>query len=139
MPFKLEKMIQLLDKEDLPNYRTALFSKKDSMDIDGYENQVRVCVDEDINDLFLIADCLITDYSSVMFDFCDIKGEPMIFYAYDLVHYKRMRFVDFYFDYDSLPGPICKDEAAFYNAIKTFIQKPVKKKISMIKKYLGIL
>ena len=116
-------MIQLLDKEDLLIIRPH-YLVKDSIDIDGYENQVRVCVDEDINDLFLIADCLITDYSSVMFDFAILK-KPMIFYAYDLVHYEN-EVRGFYFDYDSLPGPICKDETAFYNAIKTFIQKPVK-------------
>lgn len=132
MPFKLEKMIQLLDKEDLLIIRPH-YLVKDSIDIEGYENQVRVCVDEDINDLFLIADCLITDYSSVMFDFAILK-KPMIFYAYDLVHYEN-EVRGFYFDYDSLPGPICKDETSFYHAIKSFYTETSKKNLND-KKYL---
>ncbi|MPM49090.1 hypothetical protein SDC9_95818 [bioreactor metagenome] len=41
---------------------------------------------EDISHLYLIADLLITDYSSVMFDFALTK-KPMIFYMYDLDSY----------------------------------------------------
>ena len=39
-----------------------------------------------IEDLFPVTDVLITDYSSVMFDF-SLTGKPMIFYAYDLKEY----------------------------------------------------
>lgn len=42
---------------------------------------------DDINDLMLITDILITDYSSVMFDFAN-TNKPMIFYTYDLEHYR---------------------------------------------------
>lgn len=57
---------------------------------------------DDIQDLLLIADVLITDYSSVIFDYA-ITGRPMIFYSYDLEAYER----GFYFDYKkTLPGPI---------------------------------
>ncbi|NKE06824.1 CDP-glycerol glycerophosphotransferase family protein [Mesobacillus selenatarsenatis] len=57
---------------------------------------------DDIQDLLLIADVLITDYSSVIFDFA-ITGRPMIFYSYDLGAYER----GFDFDYRTkLPGPI---------------------------------
>ena len=61
----------------------------------------------DVRDLYLAADVLVTDYSSVMFDFA-ITGKPMIFYAYDLEHYRDvMR--GFYFDYEAeIPGPLCR-------------------------------
>ncbi|MCQ2563571.1 MAG: CDP-glycerol glycerophosphotransferase family protein [Mogibacterium sp.] len=39
-----------------------------------------------IEDLFPVTDVLITDYSSVMFDF-SLTGKPMVFYAYDLKEY----------------------------------------------------
>src|SRR5699024_7756714 len=39
-----------------------------------------------INDLLLAADVLITDYSSVMFDF-SVTGKPMIFYTPDMSEY----------------------------------------------------
>lgn len=59
----------------------------------------------DIADLYLISDYMITDYSSVMFDFSILK-RPMFFFAYDLKEYKdELR--GFYFDYLSeVPGPI---------------------------------
>ncbi len=61
-----------------------------------------------INDLFLAADVLITDYSSVMFDFV-VTGKPMIFLTPDLELY-RDQTRGFYFDFESTsPGPICRN------------------------------
>ncbi|HEX9030717.1 MAG TPA: bifunctional glycosyltransferase family 2 protein/CDP-glycerol:glycerophosphate glycerophosphotransferase [Streptosporangiaceae bacterium] len=58
----------------------------------------------DIGDLLLVTDVLITDYSSVMFDFAP-TGRPMIFFTYDLEHY-RDRLRGFYFDFEAdAPGP----------------------------------
>ena len=63
---------------------------------------------EDIRDLYLAADVLITDYSSVMFDFA-ITGKPLLFYTYDLAHY-RDELRGFYFDLEAeAPGPLCGD------------------------------
>jgi CDP-glycerol glycerophosphotransferase len=62
---------------------------------------------EDIRDLYLAADVLVTDYSSVMFDF-SITGKPMIFYVYDLEFY-RDELRGFYFDFEpEAPGPLCR-------------------------------
>ncbi|HEX8510944.1 MAG TPA: CDP-glycerol glycerophosphotransferase family protein, partial [Propionibacteriaceae bacterium] len=41
----------------------------------------------DMQELYLAADVLITDYSSSMFDFA-ITGKPLIFYTYDLESYR---------------------------------------------------
>lgn len=61
---------------------------------------------ESINELCLVADILITDYSSVCMDFALID-KPVIFYAFDLDSYKDSR--NFYFDYMSyVPGPVAK-------------------------------
>lgn len=61
---------------------------------------------DSINELCLVADLLITDYSSVCMDFALI-GKPIIFYAFDLDSYKDSR--NFYFDYMSyVPGPVAK-------------------------------
>ena len=63
---------------------------------------------DDINDLYIISDLLITDYSSVFFDYSILK-RPMIFYMYDLDEYKNnMR--DFYIDLKELPGKIVEEE-----------------------------
>ncbi|HWJ77730.1 MAG TPA: CDP-glycerol glycerophosphotransferase family protein [Niallia sp.] len=57
-----------------------------------------------INDLLFISDILITDYSSIPFEYSFLQ-KPMIFYPYDLEEYTRTR--GFWTDYDSLvPGPV---------------------------------
>ena len=63
---------------------------------------------EDINALYIISDILITDYSSSCFDFSILK-RPMIFYMYDLEHY-RDESNGFYFDVNELPGPIVRTD-----------------------------
>ena len=59
----------------------------------------------DIAELYLVADFLITDYSSVMFDYSLLR-RPMLFFTYDLEQYKdNLR--GFYFDFiQEAPGPI---------------------------------
>lgn len=59
----------------------------------------------DIGDLLLVTDVLITDYSSVMFDFAP-SGRPMLFFTYDLAEY-RDQTRGFYFDFEAeAPGPL---------------------------------
>ena len=59
----------------------------------------------DVTELFLVADVLVTDYSSVMFDF-SVTGKPIFFFAPDLEHY-REQLRGFYFDLDArAPGPV---------------------------------
>lgn len=73
----------------------------------------------DIARLYLVADMLITDYSSVMFDYSLLK-RPMFFFAYDLEDYKdHLR--GFYFDFlNEAPGPISKDTSQLLQDILTY-------------------
>lgn len=58
----------------------------------------------DINDLLLVSDLLVTDYSSVIFE-ASIVNVPMLFFAFDLNEYSRDR--DFYCNFTSfVPGKI---------------------------------
>ena len=62
---------------------------------------------EHINDLMLISNLLITDYSSSVFE-AAILELPMLFYAFDEKEYMDSR--DFYFDYDQFtPGSVVAD------------------------------
>jgi CDP-glycerol glycerophosphotransferase len=57
------------------------------------------------SDLYLAADVLISDYSSAIFDFA-VTGRPMLFFTYDLSHY-RDELRGFYFDFEAdAPGPL---------------------------------
>lgn len=91
---------------------------KDNIDWSGYEGFLYSCdMSYDISYLYLIADILITDYSSVMFDY-GILGRPMYFFAYDLADY-RDRLRGFYFDFiNEAPGPVVTDSEALVTAIK---------------------
>lgn len=63
--------------------------------------------DYDINELTVISDLLITDYSSVCMNFA-LLSKPCIFYAFDLDKYENDR--SFYYDYKSyVPGPVITD------------------------------
>lgn len=64
--------------------------------------------------LFCVTDLMITDYSSVLFDYM-AYGRPFVLYAPDYQEFTRTR--GFYVDYDSYPTTVVKDEAGLVNAI----------------------
>ena len=71
----------------------------------------------DLAELLLITDVLITDYSSVMFDFA-VTGRPMLFFTYDLEHY-RDRLRGFYLDFETeAPGPLLATTAELIAAVR---------------------
>lgn len=80
-----------------------------SFDFTKYSNFViNVSNHDDINELYLISDILITDYSSVFFDYANLK-RPILFYLYDFEEYKNnMR--DFYFGTAMLPGLVTQTQ-----------------------------
>lgn len=104
-------------KIDLPKLQAALgddyvillrmhYLIANAIDLNGYEDfAIDVSHYNDISRLYLISDALITDYSSVMFDYGILK-KPQFFFAYDIEKYgKSLR--GFYIDYHKdLPGPI---------------------------------
>lgn len=59
-----------------------------------------------IEELLMVSDICISDYSSLIFEY-SLFERPMIFFAYDLEEYFDWR--GFYYDYDEMtPGPICR-------------------------------
>ena len=77
------------------------------IDVTGFPDTAR---------LLAVADALVTDYSSVMFDF-SVTGKPMYFLVPDLEHY-RGELRGFYFDLmDAAPGPIVRTQAELARAL----------------------
>lgn len=71
---------------------------------------------QEISELYLISDMLITDYSSVFFDYALLE-RPIYFYMYDKEAYGSV-LRGFYLDVDQdLPGPIYEDEEALLMGI----------------------
>ncbi|MDT0278169.1 CDP-glycerol glycerophosphotransferase family protein [Blastococcus goldschmidtiae] len=70
----------------------------------------------DIQDLYVAADVMVTDYSSTMFDFAN-TGRPMVFFTYDLDRY-RDQLRGFYFDLEEVaPGPLVRTSPELVDAI----------------------
>ncbi|MEV7684854.1 bifunctional glycosyltransferase/CDP-glycerol:glycerophosphate glycerophosphotransferase [Streptomyces bungoensis] len=71
----------------------------------------------DMADLSLITDVMITDYSSLMFDYVN-TGRPILFFTYDLDHY-RDTLRGFYFDFQSsAPGPLVSTSQELVTSIR---------------------
>lgn len=80
-----------------------------SIDLSKYEGFViNVARYDEINELYLVSDIIMTDYSSVFFDFANLK-RPIVFYMYDYDLYQS-RLRDFYISLDELPGPITRTQ-----------------------------
>ncbi len=100
-------------KEDIGNDFIVLFRPHyfiaNSFDFEKYAGFVYdVSKVDDINELYIISDILITDYSSVFFDFANLK-RPIIFYMYDLEEY-RDKSNGFYIDLKELPWKITRTQ-----------------------------
>jgi len=112
----LEKMRDMLSDDYVMIFRMH-YLIANSIDYDKYKGFIYDFSDyDDINHLYLASDMLITDYSSVFFDYANLK-RPMLFYMYDLEEY-RDDIRGFYFDIDELPGEIITDENRLIEAIK---------------------
>src|SRR5690625_4799131 len=107
-------------------------------DLSNYPNFiVDYSYHEDIRDLYLVSDILITDYSSVFFDYANLK-RPMLFYVYDIDDY-RDNVRGFYFDFEAkAPGPLVKNTDELISEIKCIDQhgfKPSEETAAFYKKF----
>ncbi|WP_314411918.1 bifunctional glycosyltransferase/CDP-glycerol:glycerophosphate glycerophosphotransferase [Streptomyces kroppenstedtii] len=86
---------------------------------------VDVSAHHDVTPLLALADGLITDYSSVMFDYA-LLGRPMFFFAYDYeeyVHEGRGTYFDLR---ERAPGPVVRTEDELYVALASLDEQVVK-------------
>ncbi|MFF3481671.1 CDP-glycerol glycerophosphotransferase family protein [Streptomyces sp. NPDC002701] len=84
-----------------------------------------VSAHHDVTPLLALADGLITDYSSVMFDYA-LLGRPMFFFAYDYeeyVHEGRGTYFDLL---ERAPGPVVRTEEELYAALASLDEQAVK-------------
>lgn len=85
------------------------------------------------NELMFISDCMITDYSSVVFEYM-FMDKPIAFYCYDLEEYDR----GFYLEYpDDLPGKVFKSQEEFIEFMKNTSDDNKPKREEFIRKYLS--
>lgn len=117
LPFDLERFHEAMGEDVVLLLRMHVLVRRGLKIPDEYAATVRDVSDHpEIEELYLASDVLVTDYSSVFFDFANLR-RPMIFYAHDLESY-RDDLRGFYLDYESdLPGPVVTSEDALYDAL----------------------
>ena len=97
-----------LSKELLPNQIFVICPHpvmKNRIVGDTFAN-IKEVRDFSTNDMMLVSDMLITDYSSVIFEYALLK-KPIAFYCYDLSNYNR----GFYLHYpEDLPGDVYENQ-----------------------------
>lgn len=112
----------------LERYRTKLYCKlhqssravlENMEELESCEHIELLPSDVDIYQQLPLMDALITDYSSVYFDYLLLE-RPIIFYAPDLDEYQRYR--TFYYDYeDATPGPKAYDAEQLVCALENVL------------------
>ena len=134
-----KKFISEVSDEYILLLRLHVLVKQNTKELEKYKDRI-IDVSEysDIQELYLVSDMLITDYSSVFFDYANLK-KPILFYAYDLEEY-RDDLRGFYMNYDEeVPGPILKTEKQLYHAINNidnYVLAYQNKYTNFIRKYL---
>jgi CDP-glycerol glycerophosphotransferase len=117
-----KEMVDFIDPEELARQTDAVvLVRGHSRTIDTGRDRAGARVIDvtgypQTSQLLLAADALITDYSSVMFDF-SVTGKPMFFLVPDLDHY-RGQLRGFYFDLESrAPGPLVRSQQELVDAL----------------------
>lgn len=130
--FLVEKNARLLIKFH-PN--TSL-----SLDLNEFESIFLVDSKTDSNVLLKTADCLITDYSSIFFDYLALD-KPIIFFAFDLKRYMENR--DLYINIfnENAPGEVCVNFTELMEVLDCTINLPLVSSVAneMKEKFWGDL
>ena len=117
LPFDLEKLYQALQNEYVLIVKLHhLIADKLAVDQKYADFFVNASSEEDVMELLCLTDVLITDYSSVFYDFASAK-KPILFYMYDMDEYLT-KTRGLYVDIDTLPGPILKTEEELLCALE---------------------
>lgn len=134
----LMRFNEYLEKENSLFLIKGHINEKSLETIENLSNIRDISVDvKDIQDLLPYVDLLISDYSSIFFDFV-FRDMPIIFYPYDFENYtenSRDLFCDYFKD---LVGPFAKNEDELLKLIdsseKDFANEEYRKNFEMFKK-----
>lgn len=107
---RLEDILKILPAEYVLGLRLHPFVAEAFRDQPLPDRTYQMSFEPDINSLILASDGLITDYSSILFEYC-LLDKPMVFLAYDLEEFSDQG-RGFYYDYkDYVPGPLVRTGA----------------------------
>lgn len=90
---------------------------------------------DDIQELIIACDLLITDYSSTMFE-AMIANKPVILYANDISDYNEER--GMYFNFNELPFPLSENNKELDSIIENFNEKEIDDNYLLFKEKIGL-
>jgi CDP-glycerol glycerophosphotransferase len=94
----------------------------DAVETAGHARVLDVSLWPDAGELLAAADVLLTDYSSIAFDFA-LTGRPILFFTYDLGTYRDIR--GFYIDIEAeAPGPLLRTTDELADALRSIDGDP---------------
>ena len=99
------------------------------------DNIINASYYDDMQELLVASDILITDYSSCMFDFVTNRKKCFLF-ATDVDEYKNER--DYYFELDDLPFPLATNSKEMQNNILDFDEKKYQRDLDKLFKQVGL-
>lgn len=134
MPVCFNKWENVLSKRYIVLFR-AHYEVSSRMNICNSDLVIDVSLYPNLNDLMQISDILISDYSSIFFDY-SIMDKPMLCFAYDYERYNRER--GLYFDIrKELSDDIIENEDQLLDAILHLdYQKSIQRTIAFRNKYV---
>lgn len=106
-----------------------IFAESDNLVLDE-KYVINASYYPDVQDLYIISDLLITDYSTVIFDFF-LLDRPAFFYANDIASYMSDR--GFYVQLKDLPFPLAENNGDLIKIINDFNRDEYDKKIKEFK------
>ena len=112
IPFHAQKIIDALGDDYYLLYKFHPLLK--NIKLDEHERIINMN-NEDTHELFTISHALISDFSSIIFDY-SLLNKPMYFFVPDLEQY--LDDLGCFVDYQTMPGAICKNEDELITAIK---------------------
>ena len=92
-----------------------LLGKADTSELMSHPSIIDMTRYHDMQELLSVADMLITDYSSSMFDF-SMQRRPCLLYATDIEQYDR----GYYYDFTKLPYPLARNQEDLLRIISEF-------------------
>jgi CDP-glycerol glycerophosphotransferase len=104
LPFDMKKLSHLLGNDMFLLVRTHYLDSV-TLSREFAPFAADVSDHDDIAEILLVADVLVTDYSSTMFDFAN-TGRPMVFYTHDYDDYVHTERGTYFSLADEAPGPL---------------------------------
>lgn len=118
-----KQFIKFVEKNDINIYFYPHINMKKYLSVfKSFSDNIKILSpNDDIQEYFAKCSLMITDYSSVAFDFAYLY-KPVIYYQFDVDRYRRQQLQKGYFDYEKDGfGPVVKNEVELLRCVQHYL------------------